>query len=155
MRGAWPIILSSMLTRITRASLPALLLSSLGADAGASPSTVSTPSTRLPASRCVGCSIDRSKLIMEGSALIKSDLLTSNQATAADGSLRYEYTLRTGMSHERTALSSASGLPLPAKLEGRMCSTLVWDNPELKLSLGETGLASLLPPVSACAFLSF
>ena len=53
-----------------------------------------------------------------------------------------EYTLRTGVSAQRLARGEPGldGAPLPVDR-----SSLVWDEPELKLSLGETGLRGLLP----------
>ena len=122
-RGAWPALLSAVLTAIARASLPALLLDHAEAPGGAP-----RLGARVPSSECVGASVVGSKLVFEGRVPVK-------------GGEALEYTLRTGVSARR---STELGVPEGTPAAGEH-STVCWDEPELRLSLGETGLAGMLP----------
>lgn len=116
-RGAWPSILSSVLSTITRSSLPAMLMGNADAAAG-------LPSeTALPSSTCTGASIEADCLVLEGRVQLTNAELESEELA---------YTMRTRMRAERDTIAP-----------GR--SALLWHDPELKLSLGDTGLRGLLP----------
>mmetsp|Transcript_18657 Transcript_18657/g.56334 ORF Transcript_18657/g.56334 Transcript_18657/m.56334 type:complete len:269 (+) Transcript_18657:1-807(+) len=117
--GAWPTILSVVLSTITRASLPALLVG------------LQTAETRrlLPDSECTGCSVVGKKLVMDGLVRLGA------------GRSPLQYTLRTGVLPRRLNVApDGTELPFPV-------STLCWEEPELKLSLGSTGIAALVPPL--------
>ena len=128
MRGAWPAVLSAVLTAITRASLPALLLELADAADGTAAQDPLGPRSRVPSSECVGASVAGAKLVFEG------------RVNAVQGQPPLAYTLRTGVSCRRSAL----GLDGVTRLASE-CSSLCWEEPELRLSLGETGLAGMLP----------
>ena len=128
MRGAWPAVLSAVLTAITRASLPALLLELADAADGTAAQDPLGLRSRVPSSECVGASVAGAKLVFEG------------RVNAVQGQPPLAYTLRTGVSCRRSAL----GLDGVTRLASE-CSSLCWEEPELRLSLGETGLAGMLP----------
>jgi len=125
-RGAWPAVLSAVLTAITRASLPALLIELADAADGTAPQDPLGLRNRVPSSECVGASVAGAKLVFEG-------------RVAVQGQPPLAYTLRTGVSAHRSSVG-LDGAPLASE-----CSQLRWDEPELRLSLGETGLAGMLP----------
>jgi len=127
-RGAWPAVLSAVLTAITRASLPALLIELADAADGTAPQDPLGLRRRVPSSECVGASVAGAKLVFEG------------RANAGQGQPPLAYTLRTGVSARRSALGLDGITPLASE-----CSSLCWEEPELRLSLGETGLAGMLP----------
>jgi len=127
-RGAWPAVLSAVLTAITRASLPALLLELADAADGTAAQDPLGLRSRVPSSECVGASVAGAKLVFEG------------RVNAVQGQPPLAYTLRTGVSCRRSAL----GLDGVTRLASE-CSSLCWEEPELRLSLGETGLAGMLP----------
>ena len=127
-RGAWPAVLSAVLTAITRASLPALLLELADAADGTAAQDPLGQRSRVPSSECVGASVAGAKLVFEG------------RVNAVQGQPPLAYTLRTGVSCRRSAL----GLDGVTRLASE-CSSLCWEEPELRLSLGETGLAGMLP----------
>ena len=127
-RGAWPAVLSAVLTAITRASLPALLLELADAADGTAVQDPLGLRSRVPSSECVGASVAGAKLVFEG------------HVNAVQGQPPLAYTLRTGVSCRRSAL----GLDGVTRLASE-CSSLCWEEPELRLSLGETGLAGMLP----------
>ena len=127
-RGAWPAVLSTVLTAITRASLPALLIELADqADGAAAPDPLGLRS-RVPSSECVGASVARDKLVFEGRVTVQ-------------GQPPLAYTLRTGVSAQRATL----GFGVDGERLGAERSSLCWEEPELRLSLGETGLAGMLP----------
>lgn len=127
-RGAWPAVLSAVLTAITRASLPALLLELADAADGTAAQDPLGLRSRVPSSECVGASVAGAKLVFEG------------RVNAVQGQPPLAYTLRTGVSCRRSALGLDGVTRLPNE-----CSSLCWEEPELRLSLGETGLAGMLP----------
>lgn len=127
-RGAWPAVLSAVLTAITRASLPALLLELADAADGTAAQDPLGLRSRVPSSECVGASVAGAKLVFEG------------RVNAVQGQPPLAYTLRTGVSCRRSALGLDGVTRLPSE-----CSSLCWEEPELRLSLGETGLAGMLP----------
>ena len=127
-RGAWPAVLSAVLTAITRASLPALLIELADAADGTAPQDPLGLRRRVPSSECVGASVAGAKLVFEG------------RANAGQGQPPLAYTLRTGVSARRSALGLDGITSLASE-----CSSLCWEEPELRLSLGETGLAGMLP----------
>ena len=65
-RGAWPAVLSAVLTAITRASLPALLLELADAADGTAAQDPLGLRSRVPSSECVGASVAGAKLVFEG-----------------------------------------------------------------------------------------
>lgn len=122
-RGLWPAVWSDVLSTITRSSLPALLVDL--AESGGS-EQLSGLSSSIPASQCAGASVVGSKLVFEGRLPVRGQ-----------GSL--EYTVRTGVKPRRSTVG-LDGALLPAPH-----STLCFEEPELRLSLGETGLRGMLP----------
>mmetsp|Transcript_17766 Transcript_17766/g.42231 ORF Transcript_17766/g.42231 Transcript_17766/m.42231 type:complete len:302 (-) Transcript_17766:91-996(-) len=127
-RGAWPAVLSAVLTAITRASLPALLIELADAADGTAPQDPLGLRSRVPSSECVGASVAGTKLVFEG------------RVNAVQGQPPLAYTLRTGVSPHHSALGFDGITPLASE-----CSSLCWEEPELRLSLGETGLVGMLP----------
>ena len=129
-----------MLDGIGRTSLPGLL-------ATLNPDGTTTPGAQLPPSTCTGVSIakggkDGGKLILDGRLAVRRF-----ETVAEPESI--DYTLRMGL---RAGQAGADGnvvqdefgqrdLPLQPGLR----SVLLWDAPELKLSLGDGPLARLLP----------
>jgi len=129
-RGVWPAVMSAILSSITRASLPALLVEAAASDGVADPASGLAPaSSRLPPSQCAGVSVAGSKLVFDGRVLVQG----SNEPL--------EYKLRTGVAIQRAA-NALDGSPLPTDAD-----VLCWEDPEVRLSLGETGLAGMLPKV--------
>ena len=114
-RGAWPAVLSAVLTAITRASLPALLIELADAADGTAPQDPLGLRNRVPSSECVGASVAGAKLVFEG-------------RVAVQGQPPLAYTLRTGVSAHRSSVG-LDGAPLASE-----CSQLRWDEPELRLT---------------------
>ena len=117
-RGAWPAVLSAVLTAITRASLPALLVDLADAADGTAPQDPLGLRSRVPSSECVGASVAGAKLVFEG------------RVSAVQGQPSLAYTLRTGVSAHRSALGLDGITPLASE-----CSSLCWEEPEV----GHTG----------------
>ena len=117
-RGAWPAVLSAVLTAITRASLPALLVDLADAADGTAPQDPLGLRSRVPSSECVGASVAGAKLVFEG------------RVSAVQGQPSLAYTLRTGVSEHRSALGLDGITPLANE-----CSSLCWEEPEV----GHTG----------------
>lgn len=118
-RGAWPNVLGSALTLITRGSLPGMV-ASLSAELDGS------PGSRLPASSCTSARVEGDKLVLDGTVEV------APRRTLA-------YTLRSGLA------PGAPGTPgVPAAR-----SALLWTNPEIMIQpFGEQGmLAKLVPKV--------
>ena len=128
-RGVWRWCLGAVLTSIARASLPGMLASLDYATQGAE-------GFQLPPSECLSASVNRGKLVLDG----RVRFLTES------GPLVTDYTMRTGVSPQ--SLSADSSLPLytpdGSPLSGGS-SMLLWDSPEIRLSLGEKGLVGMLP----------
>lgn len=122
-RGLWPVVWSNVLSTITRSSLPALLVD-LAETGGAE--QLSGLGSSIPASQCAGVSVVGSKLVFEGRLPMREQ-----------GAL--EYTVRTGVKPRHSAVG------LDGALLAAPHSTLCFEEPELKLSLGETGLRGMLP----------
>ena len=117
-RGAWPAVLSAVLTAITRASLPALLVDLADAADGTAPQDPLGLRRRVPSSECVGASVAGTKLVFEG------------RVNAVQGQPPLAYTLRTGVSPHHSALGFDGITPLASE-----CSSLCWEEPEV----GHTG----------------
>jgi hypothetical protein len=144
-RGLWRVMLGLVLDGIGRSSLPGILAS---ADSTA----------RLPRSSCTGVSVARGgKLVLDGR--LESFELDVGGGGVLDGSMPrgqssrvrqgpLDYTLRLGL---KPSLVQADGTLVERAWTGEpqgrggLRSILVWDMPELKLSLGEGFLAKLLP----------
>jgi len=125
-RGAWPAVLSAVLTAITRSSLPALMIELADAADGTAPQDPLGRS-RVPSSQCVGASVAGGKLVFEG------------RANAVQGQPPLAYTLRTGVSARRSALGLDGITPLASE-----CSALCWDEPEVGHTCSNSGCAGLL-----------
>ena len=154
-RGAWKRLLGLVLDGIGRNSLPGMLATLNPADGTYQP-------MKLPRSVCNGVSVEGSwtggKLILDGRTVQRRGPST---LVSADGGMTrpivdelqgpLDYTLRLGL---KTGVVESDGTVLVDAIKrGRARSCLVWDNPELKLSLGDGPLARLLPqlwvPVAA------
>lgn len=125
-RGLWRWLLGGVLTTIARSSLPALLAGELVASYG-----VGDASVQLPPSECVGVAVEGDKLVLEGR--------TQQQAPDEPA---LEYTMRTGV---RPLLPGETD-PMANEVAAKGASSaLLWENPEIRLSLGEKGIAGMLP----------
>ena len=144
-RGLWRFMLGLVLDGIGRSSLPAML-NSLDGGVG-----------NLPRSLCTGVSVAKKggKLVLDGQlqrfATRRLDRsVQTGQELVMVGPL--DYTLRMGLRPGRVAKDGTVVEPDTWSARGRP-SCLVWDTPELQLSLGDSGLARLLPqlwvPVAA------
>ena len=126
---AWRWLLGGVLSGITRSSLPALLASASIAEGIATTGA-------LPSSRCVGARVRGAKLELDG----KIELALATDA-ADITTVVTDYTLRTGLVAQRLSLDGA-GAALDAER-----SAFVWQDPELRLSLGEGRFTRLLPKI--------
>lgn len=122
-RGLWPAVWSDVLSTITRSSLPALLVE-LAETGGAE--QLSGLGSSIPASQCAGASVVGSKLVFEGRLPVR-------------GQDSLEYTVRTGVKPRRSTVG------LDGALLAAPHSTLCFEEPELRLSLGDSGLRGMLP----------
>jgi len=118
-RGVWRWLLGRLLDAIGQISLPGIL-ARLNADGS------TNELVQLPRSTCTGVAIAQGgKLMLDGRS---SQTFGAADAPQVERSL--EYTVRMGLSVG----------PIE---QGRSC--LLWDTPELKISLGSGGWAKLLP----------
>ena len=156
-RGAWRWMLGLVLDGIGRSSLPGML-------ATINPDGSTNPYARLPRSVCTGVSVAKGgKLVLNGQ-LQRFDLQTGTGAPGLGGpaamgggppAARVEaldYTLRMGV-RAGSVESDGTVVDLSMRSAAGMKSCLLWDTPELQLSLGDGPLARLLPklwvPVAA------
>ena len=150
--GLWRLMLGLVLDGISRTSLPGLLMS-------INPDGTQRNPLALPRSVCTSVAVEKSKLILNGQ-LQKFDV--SREPLLAQGTDvpvvtelgPLDYTLRMGLRPGRverdgTVLDDNS---MMRDGDGRR-SCLIWDTPELRLSLGDNPVLRLLPqlwvPVAA------
>lgn len=145
-RGLWRWLLGLVLDGIGRTSLPGVL-ATLNADGTSSP-------YRLPRSTCEGVAVGNRRLVLDGrlpafemgrEPMPPSGRRTGNQPDVVTELGPLDYTLRMGLrpgtvESDGTVLNALGGAP-----PGRAC--LIWDTPELKVSLGDSALARLIPPL--------
>ena len=98
-RGAWPAVLSAVLSTITRATLPALLVDAAERPGGAA---LGGLSQSVPSSTCTGASVKGTKLVFDGRVPLYGN-----------GQPPLEYTLRTGVRPLRSDVG-LDGTPLGA-----------------------------------------
>lgn len=122
-RGLWRWLLGLVLDSIARSSLPAVLATASAKADG----TVVSETDRLPRSVCTAVALGDGKLELGGQMASGLDL--SGQMPAGVGPL--DYTLRLGLR--------------PGMVGDDARSCLMWDTPEVRLSLGDGPLARLLP----------
>ncbi len=125
-RTGWRWLLGGVLSGIAQSSLPAMLASlSLNGGGGGG------GAVEIPPSQCRSAAVAAGRLVLDGRV----------QFATADGPVSMDYTLRMAVQPQRRNVPGvlrADGRPL-------LRSALLWDRPEIRLSLGETGLARLLP----------
>jgi hypothetical protein len=150
--GAWRPLLGTVLSGISRNSLPGVL-ATLNAD-GTPSNAQLPPSLR---SRCTAARVCGNKLELDGQVKLKAPIGAAPGGGAA--SLRagapLDYTLRTGLAAQRVNLDEVVAVGArrdSLRMRGER-SAFVWASPELKLDLGDGPLARLLPqlwlPVAA------
>ena len=131
-RNVWRWILSAVLNGIAASSLPGLLASINLAAASGQPAGAAG-GLQIPPSECLSAAVEGGKLVLDGRVRFATEV--GGPRTEAD------YTLRMGVAPQR------ANTPGVLRADGRpmLRSALLWDNPEIKISLGEEGLARLLP----------
>mmetsp|Transcript_35455 Transcript_35455/g.93057 ORF Transcript_35455/g.93057 Transcript_35455/m.93057 type:complete len:326 (-) Transcript_35455:234-1211(-) len=116
-RRIWRWLLGGVLSSIAHSSLPAMFAAANNLEPAAA------QAWELPPSECLSVAVQRSKLVMEGRTTFST----------AQGPLTAQYTLRTGLR------------PLASDARPQLRNALLWENPELRVSLGEDGLLAKLP----------
>ena len=131
--NVWRWLLGLVLNGIAASSLPGLLSSaSLAAGPSGSPAAAAL---QIPASECLSAAVEGGKLVLEGRARFAGAEPGAPLSVA-------DYTLRMGVAPQRA--NARDGV---VRADGRLLvrSALLWENPEIKLSLGDTGFAKFLP----------
>ena len=145
--GLWRVMLGMVLDDIGKTSLPGML-------ATINPDGTSNPNGRLPRSRVTGASVARGgKLVLEGQ-IGSGDAVLQPQPPGGPGgggggtllTGPLDYTLRMGLQPGRVAPDGTVLVGYDSSWRAGMArSCLVWETPELRLSLGDGPLARLLP----------
>ena len=120
-RRVWRWLLGGVLSSIAHSSLTGMLAAANAAN-GLETNAASSQ-LLLPPSECLSVAVQNRKLIMEGRTIFST----------AQGPLTTEYTLRTGLR------------PYASDARPQLRNALLWENPELRLSLAETGWLAKLP----------
>ena len=97
------------------------------------PTAADAMAVQIPPSVCRSAAIEGGRLLLDGRVAFDT----------VDGPLQTDYTLRMAVNVKREPLSEAGS----TWRDGRpaLRSTILWEEPEMRLSLGETGLVGLLP----------